>query len=70
MIVIFAGREAVHDPNFLAGLFARQSLAVALTLPLAVATAMVALALAPARAQLPFANRPLRSLGDISTAST
>ena len=66
VIVIFAGREAVHDPNFLAGLFARQSLAVALTLPLAVATAMVALALAPARAQLPFANRPLRSLGDIS----
>jgi len=66
VIVIFAGREAVHDPNVLAGLFARQSLAVSLTLPLAVATAMVALALAPARAQLPFANRPLRSLGDIS----
>ena len=66
VIVIFAGREAVHDPNLLAGLFARQSLAVSLTLPLALATAMVALALAPARAQLPFANRPLRSLGDIS----
>ncbi len=66
VVVIFAGREAVHDPNVLAGLFARQSLAVSLALPLAVGTAMVALALAPARAQLVFANRPLRSLGDIS----
>lgn len=65
-VVIFAGREAVNDPNVLAGLFARQSLAVSFTLPLALGTAMVALALAPAQAQLPFAGRPLRSLGDIS----
>ncbi len=52
VVVIFAGHEAVHDPNVLAGLFARQSMAVSLALPLAVGTAMVALALAPARAQL------------------
>ncbi|MDX6582902.1 MAG: hypothetical protein QOI10_2086 [Solirubrobacterales bacterium] len=66
VVVIFAGHEAVNDPNVLAGLFARQSLAVALCLPLTVATAMVAVALSPPRAQAVFANRPLRSLGDIS----
>jgi peptidoglycan/LPS O-acetylase OafA/YrhL/glycosyltransferase involved in cell wall biosynthesis len=66
VLVVIAGREAVDDPNFLVGLFGRQSLGVALALPLALASAMVSLGLCSRRAQLPFANRPVRALGDIS----
>jgi peptidoglycan/LPS O-acetylase OafA/YrhL len=66
LFVYLAGHEAVTDPNPLQGLFARQSLEVAVGYPLVLATAMVAFSLTPKRSQRPLANEPMRGLADIS----
>jgi peptidoglycan/LPS O-acetylase OafA/YrhL len=68
VIVYLAGHEAVSDPNPLAGLFARQSLGLALAYPTVLAVVLVGIALTPKRLQLPFANAPMRWTGDISYA--
>jgi peptidoglycan/LPS O-acetylase OafA/YrhL len=66
LLIYLAGHEAISDPNPLNGLFARQSLGVALAYPLVLATAMLAFSLASKRVQAPLANVPVRGLADIS----
>jgi peptidoglycan/LPS O-acetylase OafA/YrhL len=68
VIVYLAGHEAVSDPNPLAGLFARQSLGLALAYPTVLAVVLVGIALTPRWLQVPFANAPMRWTGDISYA--
>ena len=67
-LVWIAGQEAVSDPDPLTGLFARQSLFVALAYPATLIVVLVGLALAPAGLQRPFSNSPMRWTGDISYA--
>ena len=64
--VYLAGHQAVNDPIPFNGLFARQSLVVALGYPAALAATLVALTLLPGRFQSPFANSPIRWAADIS----
>jgi len=66
VFVYLAGHQAVNDPSPLNGLFARQSLLVAIGYPAALAAAMLALSLAPERLQRPVASRPIRWFADIS----
>jgi peptidoglycan/LPS O-acetylase OafA/YrhL/glycosyltransferase involved in cell wall biosynthesis len=66
VLIVKAGHDAIEQQTLLGGLFARQSLGVALLLPLAVGTAMISLALCRPAIQRPFANEPLRALGDVS----
>ena len=68
VIVYLSGHEAVSDPNPLTGLFARQSLGLALVYPTLLAVILIGLALTPRWLQLPLANTPLRWTGDISYA--
>ena len=64
--IYLAGHDAVNDPQPLNGLFARQSLVVAVGYPAALATTLLALALAPGWVQRPVTNRPIRWVADIS----
>lgn len=66
LVMLWAGKEAVDDPNPFLGLFARQSLAISLLLPLAMGAVMLAFSLIPPGLQRPLANRPIRWFADIS----
>jgi peptidoglycan/LPS O-acetylase OafA/YrhL len=66
LFVYLAGHEAVTDANAYAGLFARQSVPVALGYPLVLAATLLAVSLGPTWLALPVSNRPLRWLADIS----
>ena len=66
LIFFAAGDAAVNDPNPSTGLFARQSLALALAMPLAIGVTMLAFSLAPPRLQRPVGRGPVRRLADIS----
>ncbi|GEM_PF-952507 len=65
-LTYLAGHDAINDPQPLNGLFARQSLVVAIGFPAALAAFMVALALSARRAQWPVTNAPIRWIADIS----
>lgn len=66
LVIYLTGHEAVHDPNPINGLFARQSIGLTLAYPLVMGTAMVAFSLTSKAVQRPLANEPMRGLADIS----
>ncbi len=66
VVVYLTGHEAVHDPNPINGLFARQSIGLTLAYPLVMGAAMIAFSLTSKGVQRPLANEPMRGLADIS----
>jgi peptidoglycan/LPS O-acetylase OafA/YrhL len=68
LFVFLAGHGAVTDVNPFAGLYARQSVLIALGFPLSLAAVMMSLILAPEWVQRPFSASSIRWIGDISYA--
>jgi peptidoglycan/LPS O-acetylase OafA/YrhL len=68
LFIYLAGHDAVTDPSPFNGLFARQSLLVALGYPLALGAVLIGITLMPARLQRPATAPAVRWTGDISYA--